>query len=116
MRLRSWSSFSDSAPNTTPVLRTRRVTDRSWRSSFSSRSRAVLGEARQVAERVVEVAAAAVDRLGDLALPVAERVAGLRVERGEDLVELDRALTRAFVEPSALGDLRAPSVPGVSST
>ena len=49
----------------------------------------VLGERREVAERGVEVRAAALDPLRERLLPDLERLARPRVERAEDLVQLD---------------------------
>ena len=66
--------------------------------------RGVLGERREVAERVVEVAPAARDRLRLRLHPVLERGAGLGVERAQDLVELDRVRHLRGGQHAALGD------------
>ena len=77
----------------------------------------VLGERAEVAERVVEVAPAALDRLGLRLHPDLEGAPRLRVEGAEDLVELDGRgdlRRRSGCPPS--GTAVACGVPGVSST
>ena len=64
---------------------------------------AVVGEGGQVAQRVVEVAPAAGDRLGEVLLPALEALARLGVERLEDLVELDRLGHARVAEEAAVG-------------
>ena len=69
--------------------------------------RAVLGKTLEVAEGVVKVlAAAAVDRRRGLLHPLTERLPRLRVERPEDLVELDGGLHLAVGELAAVGQHR----------
>ena len=65
---------------------------------------AALDELGQVADRVVELVAPAVDRAGDALLPRPVGLARVRVERVEDLVELDEVADlarRPAAPPSA---------------
>ena len=66
---------------------------------------------RELAERGVEVGAAAVGGDRELVHPRAERVARARVERAEDLVELDRRrdLARGSAPPSGSFGGRRPA-------
>jgi hypothetical protein len=64
---------------------------------------AVVGEGGQVAQRVVEVAPAAGDGLGEVLLPGLEALARLGIERLEDLVELDRLGYARVAEEAAVG-------------
>ena len=80
---------------------------------------AVDGEALEVPERVVQrlrrVDALVAHRLGELARPLLERVAGRLVERAEDLVELDGRLDAAVLQPAAVGQLGAVSASPASA-
>jgi hypothetical protein len=73
------------------------------------------GEAGQRAERLVDVAPVAFDAAAELLLPGAERVARLRVQRVEDLVELDGLGDLPVRQAPALASLRYER-PGWSST
>src|SRR5690606_27074971 len=75
--------------------------------------RALTGDAGEVRERRAEILPAAVgDRRGQLGLPAAERLPRLRVERLEQLVELDRRADARLGEAAAVGDLLAAAPAG----
>ena len=117
IRSRSWPWRSVSAANTSPVLRTRARVSALWWSQHLEHLVGLLRERREQPERVVDRRGVVADGHALLVEPDGELPPGLRVERAQDLVELDRLRDLALREHAAVRELAGLSgCPGEIST